>query len=494
MASIRPQQMFRHGGLYAISTLTTALLSFAILPVYVSVLGKEGLGQVEVLQVATTALMIVIGQGLPSAWFRMRFEHTGRERRAFESIMCAYIALTAALAVGLGALIGPWLARTLTPDIPFYPLWMLSVVIAAINVFGDVYAAGLQADSRSIAYAVFMIARRLVTIGLVVWLLVVAQWGVLGKVAGEALAVLVVAACVLGLLRPAWPTREGRPLLSAAIAYGVPILPHSLAMQIVAVSDRFVLHHYLGLGAVGVYALGYRIASVLETVNGGLGNAYRTIFMSSAAELDHGATSAELEERRRQTGVKLADIELKLLAAASFSAQGLSSATRELLSLARIDLQVFAPAWSVTYVVCWGLFAHAAYAVLVTPLLYAQRGTARLIWISGAAAVLNVLACVAFIPSSGLVAAAWATAAAHACLALGAWLSGRRIWPLPRSWGRWAVLFACHSLVIACAFQLDVQLSEWPARVATKTVLLIISAGVCARCCNVSLLRLRQVL
>lgn len=94
--------------------------------------------------------------------------------------------------------------------------------------------------------------------------------------------------------------------------------------------------------------------------------------------------------------------------------------------------------------------------------------------------------------SSGLLAAAWATAAAHASLAVGAWLGGRSIWPLPRPWSRWGALFACHSLVIACAFQLDVQLSEWPARVATKAALLGASALVYARCCNVSLLRLRD--
>jgi O-antigen/teichoic acid export membrane protein len=487
MASIRPQQLFRHGGLYVISTLTTALLSFAVLPVYVKVLGKEGLGQVEVLQVATTALMIVLSQGLPSAWFRMRFEHQGHERRAFESIVLVYIALTAALALGLGMIVGPWLARAFTPEIPFYPLWLLSIAIAAFNVFGDVYAAGLQADSRSIAYGVFMIARRVLSIGLVVWLLVVARWGVLGKVAGEALAVLGVAVCVLVLVRPTLPARSSRPLLTAAVAYGLPILPHSLAMQIVAVSDRFVLHHYLGLSAVGVYALGYRIASVLETVNGGLGNAYRTLFISSAAELDRAdRDEAGLAERKQQAGFKLADIELKLLAAASFSGLALSGATRELLALTRIDLQAFAPAWGVCYIVCWGLFAHAAYAVLATPLLYAQRGTARLFWISGAAAVINVLACVAFIPRGGLLAAAWATAAAHACLAIGAWLTGRRIWPLPRPWVRWGALFACHSLVIACSFQLDMQVTAWPTRVAAKAVLLVAGAFICARCANVS--------
>jgi O-antigen/teichoic acid export membrane protein len=260
-------------------------------------------------------------------------------------------------------------------------------------------------------------------------------------------------------------------------------------MQIIAVSDRFVLHHYLGLGAVGVYALGYRIASVLETVNAGLGNAYRAIFMSNAAELDRTSATdshAELRERRHRTGQKLADIELKLLTAASLSAQALSSATRELLSLTRIDVQTFAPAWAVSYIVCWGLFAHASYAVLVTPLLYAQGATSRLFWISGTAALINVLACVAFVPQSGLLAAAWATASAHACLAIGAWWTGRRVWPLPRAWGRWGALLACHSVVIAGSFQLDLRVGAWSMRIAAKAALLIASTLVCARCASVS--------
>lgn len=486
-ATTRPRQMFRHGGLYAASTLTTAALSFVVLPIYVAVLGKEGLGQVEVLQVASTGLMLVIGQGLPAAWFRMRFEHQGEERRAFESIVLAYIALVGAAALCLGAVVGPWLARSFTPQIPFYPLWLLSIAIALLNVFGDVYAAGLQAESRSIAYSVFVITRRVATLGLVVWLLVQARWGVLGKVAGEAVIALGMTLCVLALVRPALPSLRARPLLTAAVAYGLPLLPHSLAMQAVAVFDRFALNHYLGLGAVGVYALGYRIASVLESVNGGLGNAYRAMYMRKAAELDRAAAATVAAgEVRQVAGEKLADLELKLLAAASFSAQLLATGARDLLQLVRIDAQAFSSAWTVTYVVCWGLFAHAAYAVLATPLLYAQRGTARLFWISGAAALVNVLGCVVFIPLAGLIAAAWATAAAHACLATGAWWAARALWQLPRSWGRWGALLAWHSVALAAAFQLDARLDAWLPRCAAKAALMVISAFVCARCAALS--------
>jgi O-antigen/teichoic acid export membrane protein len=482
----RPQQLFRHGGLYAFSTLAGSALTFLALPVYVAALGKEGLGQVELLQVATTVMTLLLAQGLPAAWFRTRFAHQGQARRAFESIVLAYLVLLTAAALGVGMLIGPWLTRLFAPELPFFPLWWLSIAIAALGVFGDVYAAGLQAESRSSAYTLFTIGRRALPIALALWLVLQARWGVLGKQLGEALAALGMAVSVLVLLRPGWPSANARPLLTAALQYGLPLLPHLLALQVVAVSDRFVLHHYLGVGAVGVYGLGYRIASVLEAVNGGLGNAYRAVFMRSAAELEQDGVA---EEQRQREGVKLAKLEVQLLAAASFGALALSAAARDLLALARIDLQLFGAAWQVSYIVCWGLLAHAAYAVLVTPLLYVERGTSRLLWISGAAALVNLLACIALVPYAGLAAAAWATAAAHLCLAGGAWLSGRSVWPLPRSYTRWAGLFVWHSAGIACAFQLDMWLDDWPTRIAAKAALLSVGALLCASLAQVPLAR-----
>ena len=475
MAERSQQQLFRHGGLYAASTLGSAALSLLILPVYVSVLGKRGLGQVDVLQAGTSALTLTIAQGLPAAFFRMRFEYQEAERRAFESIVSAYIVLSGLAAVALGLLLGPWLARWLTPEIDFYPLWLLSIAIAATNVLGDVYATGLQAEARSGQFVVFTLGRRALMLGLIVLLVVQARWGVLGKVAGEALAATTIALCVLFWLRPHWSRlqlREARPLLRAALAYGWPLLPHALAMQVVAVSDRFVLNHYLGLSAVGVYALGYRIASVLESVTGGLANAYRALFMASAADAS---------QDRAQQDARLADLELKLLAAVSFGAHALSIATRDVLALVHIDLLAFAEAWQVSYIVCWGLLAHAAYAVLAAPLFYAQHATSRVAGISMAAAAVNLVGCLLFVPRVGLHAAAWATAASHICLAAGAYVLGRRVWTLPRSLPSWSMLFAWHSLVLALGWQVDVHLDTWPQRIAAKAVLVLLSALVCTR-------------
>jgi O-antigen/teichoic acid export membrane protein len=468
----RANVLFRHGGLYAASSLAAAALSFLVLPVYVAWLGPEGLGQVEVLQVGVTALMLLLAQGLPAAWFRQRLEHQGPARRQFESVVIAYLSCVLLAVLAASMLFGPGLARWLTPQVPFYPLWLLSIALAGLNVLADVYASGLQAESRSGAYALFVVGRRVVSIALALFLIVQARWGVLGKVAGETLTALGFALSVLVWLRPPLPAASSRPLLTAALAYGWPLLPHSLAMMTIAVFDRFVLSHALGLQAVGVYALGYRIASVLEAVNGGFGNAYRALFMSSAAEVERGA------QPRQRVAAVLAGLELKLLAAVSFCAQGLSCATRDLLELARVDMWVFASTWRVAYVVCWGLIAHAAYALLATPLLYAQRATSRMSWISGTAALLNVALCVVLVPRLGLLAAAWATAASHVCLALGAWLAGRRIWPLPRSVVRWAALFLWHTLLICSAYQLDASVETWPVRIAAKLGLLLLSAGV----------------
>lgn len=485
VTSARPKQLFRHGAVYAASSLSVAALSFAILPVYVAVLGAEGLGQIEVLMAGGTALAFSIGQGLPAAWFRMRFEHRGQQRNAFESVVLAYLFGSGVVAVGLGVLVGPFITARLTPDVPFYPLWLLTIAGACAGQFGDLFAAGLQAESRSLAYAVFTFTRRglglLAVLGFVVGL----RWGVLGKVMGDVLTAASVALGVVWMLRPQLPRATSRPLLKTALAYGLPLLPHGLAMQVVSMSDRFVLGHYIGLSAVGVYSLGYRIAGVLETINAGLGNAYRALFMQNAAEVD-SATDTQAAARRANVAVRLARMELLLLTASSLGGQLLALAARELLWLARIDLQAFSGAYAVSYIVCAGLLCHAAYGVLATPVFYARHATARLPVVSGVAALVNLVACLIWVPRVGMLAAAWSTALSHATLALGAWLLGRRIWALPRPRRSWAILFAMHALVLFAGFQLDVRVADWLPRVGAKLALTVMSTTLALRVVGVS--------
>lgn len=482
MKSGQPQQLFRHGSVYAATSLATAGLAFMMLPVYARLLGKEGLGQVEILMVGGTALAFVVGQGLTGAWFRQRISLQGETRRAFESGVLYYLITVSTVAVGFVALVGPPLADRFTPSLPFYPLWLGTAVAACTAVFGDVYAAGLQAEQRSLAYAAFTLVRRVAIIAAILVFIAVLDWGVTGKVAGETAAAVLIAAGVLVLVRPPPPTAASIPLLRSALAYGLPLLPHGLAMQIVGMSDRFVLGHFLGVGAVGVYSLGYRVATVLEAVNGALGNAYRAIFLNTASALEH-VTAAE----REQGAAKLARTEVLLLTASSVLAQALALATRELLLLVGIDLREFAEATSVTSIVCWGLFAHAVYCVFAAPIVYAQKITGRLPWVSALAAIVNVLACIVFVPQFGLLAAAWATAAAHFALACGAWFAGREAFPVPRPFRRWAALFALTSVVIGAGWQLDRQVADPGVRVAAKLAILVVSALATMRASNTTL-------
>jgi len=217
--------------------------------------------------------------------------------------------------------------------------------------------------------------------------------------------------------------------------------------------------------------------------------------MQNAADADQAAQGeTERTARRADIAARLARMELLLLTASSLGAQLLALGARELLLLARIDLGVFHGAVSVSYIVCAGLLCHAAYGVLATPVFYARHATARLPLVSGSAALLNLVACVLWVPHLGMLAAAWSTALSHASLALGAWLLGRRVWDLPRNWRSWSGLFALHALSLLAGWQLDAHIAWWPARVAAKLGLVGASAALALRCVGVSVQELAQTL
>jgi O-antigen/teichoic acid export membrane protein len=465
MSTLGLRGLLRHGGVYAGTSTAGAALAFFVLPLYVAYLGPEGLGTVELLAAATSLFTLVVGQGLPSAWFRLRRDYEGLLRRVFETTVLWYLVASALAVIGLSVAIGPPLVARYIPEIPFHPMWLLALATGAATIVCETYARGLQAEHRSTAYAFVVLGRRILTLGAIVAFVVGLGRGVEGKVVAEALVTLIVAVGMIAAVHPLAPTRASGAVLRAALAYGLPLLPHVFAMQIIAVWDRLVINHALGLGAVGVYSLGYRIAAIVEMANVGLAGAYRASFFSHAARLDEPGGLG-----RAAFAARTARLEHGFLAASGMLALSVSLGTRELLLLARVDPVAFADSWRVTTIVCAGLFAHAGYSILATPIIHATRAIGLLPAVSGLGALVNVVGCVVFIPRYGFLAAAWATVAAHVTIAIGAFFAGQRAMPLPRSFGTWGKLAAATLLAIAVGYQCDAHFATTSWRVGAKLV------------------------
>lgn len=465
--------MLLHGGVYTASRFLTHSVAFLMLPLYARLLGSDGVGVIEVLNVMRTFLFVVFMQGLDAAWFRFRFGKTGPALRAFESTIIWYLLGASLAGMLLVFLLGARIAAWISPGLPFVPLGLYSAFSAFALMFGSLLERRFQAEQRPLAFAVWSLLRT--TGGVLAIVLFVAVWrrGAAGKVEAEAVASGLVAVVALAILRPG--LRATRRDLGEALRYGWPLVPHSTAGVVNDMVDRFLLNAMLGLGAVGVYSMGYRIAGAGMVVMTALNQAFAPVFIETVRR-------AEQKDAEQDAGAALA-IRKQLASLGFFNvlvgcvvALGVGALAREVLALATTE--AFRESWRVVAPVSASVVAWTWYSTLSQSVTYRSATVHRLPLITLAAATFNVAVNYALIPRFGIDGAAWATLLSNSVMAAGAVHFGTRSLPLPYAFGRWIAVSAWTGAGLFVLWHLDARLPDLAPRLLAKLTWLAVALGI----------------
>lgn len=213
--------------------------------------------------------------------------------------------------------------------------------------------------------------------------------------------------------------RPDMDLIRAALRYGVPLIPASIAMWILDRSDRFVISHFLGQADVGIYSAHATLGSLV-------------LFIQAPLQLALVPKIMQLWERDRPTAARYIEgsfrvyalMAIPFVATLPFLAPGLFIALANenvARNHASIDVALIAVGMSF-----WGL------AVIETSGLYAAHKTRTIGAITAGCAMLNIGLTVSFVPRFGIVAAAGATALAYAVTWVGYALAASRVIPTTR--------------------------------------------------------------
>jgi O-antigen/teichoic acid export membrane protein len=189
VASSSAVRLFFHGGIYTLSRLANVALGVVLLPLYARHLGTDGFGTISLMATVGGFLGLVIIQGLPGAWFRLRFDEADEAGiRKFETTIVWYLIASGLGIVGLVTLLGTPLSRWVTPGIPYLPLGLLTASAAFANVFPALYERKLQVEERPVAFGIFNLGRTLLQAALVVVFVVALDRGARGAIEATTLA------------------------------------------------------------------------------------------------------------------------------------------------------------------------------------------------------------------------------------------------------------------------------------------------------------------
>ena len=258
--------LLRHSTIYLAGNLMQKATAFLLIPIYTRALSTAQYGLLELANTIVNLLLVVAALGVPSAINKCLHRDCPDEasrRRLLGTTTLFTLATTGAIGA-IGWLLQDRLAPLVAPGpegrlvVQAMILWL---VLAQLTV---IPFEMLRAAGRAHLYVGLSLAQLVTQSGVTLYLVLGRGWTLTGVLAGNVAGFLTVAVLGASALLPRASWTFDRRLFRAALRYGLAMIPVFVSSFVVNLSDRFFLGTLAGLGALGVYALGYKFGALLD--------------------------------------------------------------------------------------------------------------------------------------------------------------------------------------------------------------------------------------
>jgi O-antigen/teichoic acid export membrane protein len=263
-----PNRSFlKHAVIYGFGTMLIQAASIVLLPLYTRYLTPADYGILDIINRTGDILTVfLMANGLVGAVFTFYCQaETDKER--------AGVAATVNLVIWMGIAAGLTLAICGAGFIDALlgignrRLTVLGLCASFVQLLPVIPMALMQARLESLAYILTSVATLLLRIALIISAVTIGGWGIWGVLSGTLCASLLAGTVLTVREFRRTGFRPDLTKLPEVLRFAWPFLPMGLCGFIINSGDRFFLLHYAGKEEVGLYSLGYRIASCVGLVS-----------------------------------------------------------------------------------------------------------------------------------------------------------------------------------------------------------------------------------
>lgn len=403
----------RHSLLYLFARGLPALVNLLAMALYTRLLAPDDYGRYALVIAGVSLAQTVLFQWLRLSVLRFLPAHDDRPETFLPTVVAGYAGL-----VCVSALLGA-VALFLLPDSVSRGLVALGCLLLWVQAFYELNLGMTTMRLTPGRYGLLAMVKSVGALaigGFLAWL----GFGAEGLLAGLAAGMLLASVLQLGTWKSVRGGSVERGLFRKFLEYGLPLSATFVLAFVVSGSDRFLVGWFMGSGFTGRYAAGYDLASqslgvVLMVVN-------LAAYPLAVRALERDGEPAAREQLARNF--------VLLLAVGVPGAVGLAMLAPGFSRLFlgeefRATAEVLVP------LIALGALLAGLRSYYFDLSFQLGRRTIGQVWVTLAAALLNVGLNLAWIPRQGLVGAAWATVVAYAGALGMSWLLGRRIFPVP---------------------------------------------------------------
>lgn len=437
----------KHAAIYGAGNLLLSAAGFILLPLYVRCLSAAEYGVLDYLnRLGEIVLLCLLIKGLRQAL--LAFHNQARSDEDRRAVIGSALAILT-LFLGGGGLLVCLFAGPICDRLSLGSPGLVRLAVAAVFLesFAMLLLGLSQARVESRFFTLVNLGIFLLRLSLCVVLVTLLGWRIEGVLLANAIA-----PGLFGVWLLARELRRGlrleRGQLRAMFWFALPFVPGGLAAFFLNSGDRLILKEYVSDAELGAYALGYKLALIVQLLS------RRPLYQVWSARMYEAARHPDAPE-----------VFGKVF-------------TRILMAYIGVGLALCLVPGEVVFALTGGGYVEAVKIVapvvlaylflsaadLMDAAFYISRRTALKTPITFASAAVTLGLYALLIPAWGIHGAAWATLFGFVFNAALTWLVSRRIQPVDYEWGRLATMLVLAVLVWSVGQLLPAELWLLPLK------------------------------
>jgi O-antigen/teichoic acid export membrane protein len=475
----RFKQLGKDSLVYGVGGILAKSIGFFLLPVYTRIFTPADYGTIEMLVVLNSFLGSILVMGMDSAQSFYFFEQEKEGEKAQARVVTAILQWRITWGSGivlLGTLLSPLLNKYFFNGQLSWEYFAVAFIGALFGQIMSQSAEVFRLLYRPWKYISITMGQVLCSAGIALTLIIIFGFGILGFFIGT------LAGSVLATLFGWWQIREyldfsrwHRNWWPRLIKFGGPLVPAALAMYVLNVSDRWFVGYYNGQDALGLYAVGAKIAMLIAMAV----TTFRQAWWPVAMDAIHSKDGPPLYRTMARLYMGMGSASVVLITALS----------------PYLVKWFTAPAYFDSYpivgILAWHSIFYGFYLIGTAGIWKAEK-TAWAPFLMGAAALLNIVLNFWLVPLYGFNGAAIATSVSFLIWNVLTIIISERLWRVGYDYG--ILLLQVTIGVSACWLTLVLykqEVSPWSAwLVVAITVALLLSLSISLRHFSSIMLRL----
>ena len=291
--------------IYTIGNVLTALSAFLLLPVYTKYMSVDDFGISNSMQTFSAILLVIFSFALDRSLSRIYYDYTEeKEKRDFLGTIF-FSLLTTGIIFTIISLFAKNLVNQLFPNIPFYPYFTYSILYTFLFLIINFAQTIAQVKQNSKQFLFISLTMVIITACCNLILVVKYNLGAIGYVKGMMIGATIMIPLILVYIHKSINYTFKVSKLKIALVYSLPVLPSLLSAWILNLSDRIFINNFFSSSDVGIYSLGYRIASIIVFISAALFMAYNPLFFEIANNKDLSDEVKKEKLRKINAGIIL---------------------------------------------------------------------------------------------------------------------------------------------------------------------------------------------